>query len=79
VHRQHVARRQHEVEVAEDAFLDLAGIARAADQHEPLGEIDEDEGLRADAVELGDRLKFRRVEDRERRLEIGQLGHAAGG
>ena len=52
VHRQHVARRQHEIEIAEHRFLDLAGIAGAADQHQPLGEIDEDEGLGADAVEF---------------------------
>src|SRR5258708_22168936 len=73
MHRQHVARRQDEIEIAEDAFLDFAGVARAADQHQPLGEIDEDEGFRADAVELGDRMKLGRVEDGKGRLETGQL------
>ena len=45
-------------EIAEHRFLDLAGIAGAADQDEPGGEVDEDEGLGADAVELGDRAEI---------------------
>ena len=79
MHRQHVARRQHEIQIAEDRFLDLAGIAGAADQHEARGEIDEDEGLGADAVELRDGAEIGRVQDREGRLEIGQLGRPAAG
>ena len=74
VHRQHVARRQHEVEIAEHRFLDLAGIAGAADQDEPGGEVDQDRGLGADPVEPRYRAELRRVQDREGRLEIRQLG-----
>ena len=73
MHRQDVARRQHEVEIAEHRFLDLAGVSRAADQHKAAGEIDQDEGLRADAVELRHRMEIGRVQDREGRLEIRQL------
>ena len=75
VHRQHAARRQDEIQIAEDRFLDLAGIGGAADQHQPLGEIDEDEGLRVDPIEFGDREEIRCVQDREGRLEPFQLGH----
>src|SRR5205823_9889753 len=44
VHRQYAARRQYEIEIAEDRLLDLAGVLGAADQHQAFGELDEDEG-----------------------------------
>ena len=70
MHRQHVAGRQHEIQIAEDRFLDFAGIAGAADQHQTRREIDEDEGLGADAVEFRNGAEIGRVQDRESRLEV---------
>jgi len=55
----------------ENRFLDLACIAGAADQHEPLVEIDENKGLAARVVMRRDRVKTRRIDDRE-------LGHMNG-
>jgi len=74
MHRQHVARRQQEVEQAEDRFLDLAGIGGAADQCDLLGEIDEDEGFGIDPVALRRGLHLRRVQDSEAGAEIGEVG-----
>src|SRR5262249_56219856 len=73
MHREYAAGRQHEIEIAEHRLLDLAGVAGAADQHEARGEIDQDEGLRADAVELGDREEIRGMQDREGRPELHEL------
>ena len=50
VHRQHALQRQRVVEDGEDRLLDLAGVVRAADEHELLAEVDEDEDLGARAV-----------------------------
>jgi len=63
------ARRQHKVQIAEkNALLDLAGIKgcrRSATS--PLGEIDENEGLRVDPVELRYGEEVWGVQDREGR------------
>ncbi len=62
--------RQHVVEIAEHRLLDLAGVFGAADQHQLLGEIDEDEGVGTDAVDLVLREEMRRVQD-------GEIGHVS--
>ena len=56
---------QDEIEIAEDRFLDLAGIARAADEHDFAAEIDRDDGLRPAAVPLGIGAEGGQIEDRQ--------------
>jgi hypothetical protein len=68
VHRQHLLLRQQVVEHREDRFLDLTGVGGAADEHQLARQIEQDEGLRVGAVDLGDRLEGGHVDDRE-------LGH----
>ena len=70
MHRQHVLGRQHVVQIAEHRLLDLAGVFGAADQHQLLGEIDEDEGVGPYAVDLVRREEMRRVQN-------GEIGHVA--
>ena len=50
----HALQRQRVVEDGEDRLLDLAGVVRAADQHELAAEVDEDEDLGARAVPAPD-------------------------
>ncbi len=50
VHGEDALLRQQVVHHAEDALLDLAGVLGAADQHQALGEVDQDEGRGAGAV-----------------------------
>ena len=72
VHRHHALRRQVEVERGEDRLLHLAGVGRAADQHDLAGEIDRHHrvGAFAPAMTLGVRLERRHVDD-------GQVGDEA--
>ena len=71
VHRHHALRRQVEVERGEHRLLHLAGIGRAADQHDLAGEIDRHHrvGAFAAAVTLGVRLERRQVDDGHLRHE----------
>ena len=71
VHRQHAAQRQEVVHHREDRLLDLAGVAGAADQHEPLGQVQQDEDARAGPVRRGIRFDRGRVDHREPRRVIG--------
>ncbi len=75
VHRHDVLRRQIEVERGEHRLLHLAGIGRAADQHDLAGEIDRHHrvGAFAAAVTLGIRLERRQVDDGQLRHEAGEL------
>ena len=68
VHRHDAPGRQQVVHHREDRFLDLAGIAGAADQHGAAGEVEQDEraGIRAVARGIGGHR--RNVDDRELRL-----------
>ena len=67
VHRHDASERQQVVQDAEDRLLDLARVARAGDEHEPLGEVERDDASRAGAVARGIGLERRRVDDRELR------------
>ena len=70
VHRHHALRRQIEVERGEHRLLHLAGIGRAADQHDLAGEIDRHHrvGAFAAAMPLGVGLERRQIDD-------GHFGH----
>ena len=76
VHRHHALRRQIEVERGEHRLLHLAGVGRAADQHDLAGEIDRDHrvGAFAAAVTLGVRLERRQIDDGHVRHEARELG-----
>ncbi len=50
VHGEHALQRQEEIEHGEDGLLDFTGVARASDDGEPLTEIEDDERLRARAI-----------------------------
>ena len=65
VHRQHVGLREQVVHHGEDRLLDLARVARAADQHHPAAEIEDDEYRGVRAVDLGVRVKAGALNDRE--------------
>ena len=71
VHRQRFAQRQQIVHHGEDRLLDLARVARAADQDDAPREVHQDERAGARAVALGTALKERRVDDRELGREVG--------
>ncbi len=73
VHRHDVLGRQIEVERGEHRLLHLAGVGRAADQHDLTGEIDRHHGVGAlaAAVTLGVGAERRQVDD-------GEFGHEAG-
>ncbi len=66
--------RQQVVEQAEDALLDLTGVAGAADQHLAPAEVDEDEGAGAGAVARRVRLVLGGVQDGEPGDEGLELG-----
>ena len=75
VHRQRFAQRQQIVHHREDRLLDLAGVARAADQDDALGEVHQDERRRVRVPSRsGSALKQRRVDDRELGREIFGIG-----
>ena len=76
VHRHHALRRQVEVERGEHRLLHLAGVGRAADQHDLAGEIDRHHrvGALAAAVTLCVRLERRQVDDRHLGGEGSKLG-----
>jgi hypothetical protein len=67
VHGQHPLQGQQEVHHREDALLDLAAVGRVADEHQPLGEVDDDGGVGAGAVDPRIGLERRRRDDRELR------------
>ena len=71
VHRQHALLRQRVVEDGKDRLLDLAGIARAANQHHFPAEMHEDEHVGPRAVARGVSLEIRRVDDGELREVLG--------
>ena len=75
VHRHHVLGRQIEVERGEHRLLHLAGVRRAADQHDLAGEIDRHHGVGAlaSAVPLGVRLERRQIDDGEFGHELGEF------
>src|SRR5439155_20595586 len=50
MHRHHAALRQMIIEEGEDRFLDLSGIAGAADEDHALRQVASDDGFGADAV-----------------------------
>ena len=70
------SRRQIEVERGEHRLLHLAGVGRAADQHDLAGEIDRHHGVGAfaAAVTLGVGLERRQIDDGEFGHEAGELG-----
>ena len=65
VHREHALQRKDVIEDGEDRFLDFAGVVRAADEHELLAEVDEDEDLGARPVLGRVALEVRRIDHRE--------------
>ena len=75
VHRHDVLRRQIEVERGEYRLLHLAGVRRAADQHDLTGEIDRHHGVGAlaPAVTLGVGAERRQIDDGEFGNEAGEL------
>ena len=72
VHREHPLLGQVIVHDAEDALLDLAGVAGAADQHHALRQVQEDERGAAGAVTLRLGLQVGDVDHREVGDEIRQ-------
>src|SRR5271165_5866543 len=68
MHGKDVALRQHEVHDAEDGFLHLAGVFRAADEHQLLGEVDQHKHFGVGAVALGVGKEAGRAHDGELRL-----------
>ena len=73
MHRQHALLRQQPIHDGKDRFLDLAGIAGAADHDRAGGERECDAGTGAAAIGGGIGLVFRRVQNGEIRLEIRQF------
>ena len=74
VHRHDALGGQEIVERGEDGLLHLARVPGAADQHQLLAEVEDDEGAGAGAVPRGIGLEVGRVQHREPRPELGQLG-----
>ena len=81
VHRHDVLRRQIEVERGEHRLLHLAGVRRAADQHDLAGEIDRHHGVGAfaAAVTLGVGPERRQIDDGEFGDETSRARRARGG
>ena len=73
VHGQHVLRGEQVVHDREDGLLDLAGVARAADHHQPACEVNDDEGLGPGAVDSRVGLELRQVDDGELRVVVLQF------
>ena len=65
---QDVLQRQQIVQHAEDRLLDLARVARAADEHQPPREVQRDDDVGRGPVPGGIGLEARGIDDRERRL-----------
>src|ERR1039457_5849568 len=77
VHGQDVFPRKQEIEDGEDGLLDFAAVAGAADDGQALREVDDDEGLRARAVNHGRRQEGRRADHGElRHVPLEGLGAA---
>ena len=74
VHGQDAAFGQHVVHDREDALLDFAGILRAADEHQALREVEQNEGRGAGAVAFGHGEETRHVDDGEVGPVVEQLG-----
>ncbi len=70
VHREHALLRQQVVQGGEDRFLDLAGVAGAADQDDALFQVEDDE-------DLGVRAILVRIGMETGRLQDGELGDMA--
>ena len=68
VHGQHVTERHQIVHHAEDGFLDLTGITGAANQHHFPGEVDDNEGFTAGAINFRNRVEAWRIDDGKLRL-----------
>ena len=73
MHRHHALFRQQVVEDGEDRLLHLAGIMRAADEDEAVGEVERDDGFAARAVAGRIGLEARQVDDGEFRREAQAL------
>ena len=72
MHGHHAFGRQQVVANSEDCFLDLAGIGRAADQHELAGEIEGDHRAAGAAMALRICLEAGKVDNGEFGEEVGQ-------
>ncbi len=72
MHRHDAGLGQHVVQVGEDRLLHLAGIGRAADQHDLAREVDRDDGLGAAAVPGRVGAEARQVDDGQLRREVGE-------
>ena len=72
MHRHHPLGRQQVVEHREDRFLHFAGIGRAADQDDALGEIAGNHGFCAATMTGRIALEIRQVDDRQPRRESGE-------
>ena len=70
VHREHALLGQEIVEHAEDRLLDLAGVARAADQELARDQVEHDRSRRVGAVGLRVGAQARQLQDREVGLEV---------
>jgi hypothetical protein len=73
MHGQHALCRQQEVEDGEDRFFAFAGVGRAANQHQPLGEIDQNTGFRVDPVAIRIGGEAGRLQNGKRRFMAGQF------
>jgi hypothetical protein len=73
VHGEHAFGGQKVVEHGEDRFLDLARVARAADQHRARCEVEHDRHVRARAVGRRVGLEARQLQDGEVRDEAIEL------
>ncbi len=73
VHGEHAPQRQQIIQHSEDGLFVFAGIARAANQNDPLRKVDDDERARACAIALWLRFKGRRRQHRILWLEGSHL------
>ena len=74
VHREHALRRQQVVERGEDRLLHLARVPGPADEHQLLGEVEDDERPAAGPVAGRVGLEVGRVQHGKAGAELGQLG-----
>ena len=73
VHRHHTSLGQEVIHYGEDAFLDLSGVLRAADESKTLGNVEKNEGAAVGTVALGVRRHARGVDNGEVWLLSAQL------
>ena len=73
MHGQHLLLGQEVIHHGEDGLFDLPGILSAADEHQLLAEMNDNEDLRAGAVHFGNRVEVRGIDHRELRHVAGQL------